>query len=168
MPTVLYKPIKPAKFKAPEIRKAIEREARFIADEVYLDFLLTVSKWSKQPKFEKLVQVGPSSVEILVGTDNLIYKFVSGGTRDHYVPKTGVARMAFRPGYSAKTIPGLITSQTGGASGDLVVRTGRWKVSGIKARKFEETIGKKWKPRFKKRMQKAMRSGVKASGHGTK
>ena len=166
MPTVLWKAIKPQRFKAAAIQKAVEHEAKMIADEVYLDFLLTVSKWSRQPKFDKLIQVGPESVEILVGTDNEIYRYVSGGTRDHYVPKTGVARMAFRPEYTAKTMPGLITSRSGGASGDLIVRTGRWKVSGIEPRKFEETIGKKWQPRFKKRMVDALKKGAKASGHG--
>ena len=168
MPAVLWKAIKPPKFKVPAIRQAIDYEARFIADEIYLDFLLTVSTWTRQPKFEKVVQIGPNEVAILVGTDDRIYRFVSEGTRDHYVPKTGVATMAFQPFYTAKTMPGLITSQRGGASGDVVIRRGRWKVKGIKPRNFEETIGKKWKPRFKKRMVGAMKKGAKASGHGTK
>jgi len=166
MPTVLWKAIKPKRFKAEAIRQAIEYEAKFIADEVYTDFLLTVSKWSRQPKFDKLVQVGPESVEILVGTDNVIYRYVSEGTRPHVIKPTGPWPLRFKGTYKAKTIPGLITSRDGGASGGEVFAMQVYH-PGTEARKFEETIGKKWQPRFKKRMVAALKKGAKATGHGT-
>ena len=92
----------------------------------------------------------------MVGTDNEIYGYVDEGTRDHYVPKTGTALMAFRPGYKAKTAPGKIGSGAGGAFGDRIVRRGRWKVRGIRAREFSPTIQKRRRKPFTRRMVGAM------------
>ena len=166
MPTVLWKAIKPQRFKSAEIRKAVEHEAKMIADEVYLDFLLTVSKWEKQPKFEKEVQVGPDEVAVLVGTDNEIYRFVSEGTRPHVITPKGPWPLRFKDTYTAKTLPGLITSRSGGASGGEVFAR-EVHHPGTEPRKFEETIGKKWQPKFKRRIVGALKRGAKASGHGT-
>ena len=105
MPAILWKSIKPGKFNDKALKAALEKAAEQAADGMLLDFHLTVSKWEHQPDFDTEVSVGPNSVDILAGTDNRIYGYVSGGTRDHFVPKTGRATMAFRPGYKAKTMP---------------------------------------------------------------
>jgi len=163
--TVLWKAIKPQRFKAEEIQKALERKAAYVADQVLLDFLLTVSQWSTQPKFEKLVQVGPESVEVLVGTDDFVYKLVSGGTRPHIIRVKRARALRFQAGYKAKTMPGVISSQSGGAFGPNVYAL-QVQHPGTEARKFEETIGKKWRPRFKREMEQALVEGGRASGHG--
>jgi hypothetical protein len=167
MPAVLFKPIKPAKFNSAAIQAEIERAAKLVADGIRLDFELTVSKWSRRPKFETLLQVGPASVEILVGTDNEIYRYVSEGTRPHVIVPKKAKALRFREGYNAKTIPGVIPSQAGGAFGGVVYSQGVFH-PGTKAREFEKLIEKEWRPRFKKEMEQAMKAGARASGHGVR
>lgn len=167
MPAVLWKPIKPGRFRSEVFRQAIEREARLVADGMLLDFLLTVSKWKRQPKFDKEVSVGPASVDILVGTDDEIYGYVSRGTRPHIIRPVRAKALRFQSGYKAKTTPGLISSQTGGPFGDEVFRL-EVRHPGTEPRNFEKLIAKKWKTEFRKRMQSAMAQASRASGHGIK
>ena len=129
------------------------------------DFAATVKDWAGKPDFTKNVKISFLKVSIEVGTENKIYRYVSKGTRDHWVPKEGVATMAFQPGYKPKTTPGVLSSQAGGAFGERIVRRGRWKVRGIKPRHFEKTIARKWRPRFKAEMHLALKEGALASGH---
>jgi hypothetical protein len=167
MPAVLWKPIKPARFRSEVFRQEMEREARAVADAMLLDFLLTVSKWKRQPKFAKEVSVGPNSVDILVGTDDEIYGYVSRGTRPHIIRPVRAKALRFQAGYKAKTTPGLISSHSGGAFGEEMFRP-EVRHPGTEPRNFEKAIEKKWKPEFRKRMQAAMAQASRASGHGIK
>ena len=107
------------------------------------------------------MDVSGGDAAVLVGTDNEVYGYVDEGTKAHYVPKSGTATMAFRPGYTAKTRPKKISSQSGGAYGDRIVRRGRWRVGGIKAREFTPTIQKRRRKPFTRRMVKAMQKASK-------
>jgi hypothetical protein len=165
MPAVLWKEIKPGRFNERAFVEEIGRRAELVADGMLLDFLLTVSQWEHEPKFDKEVSVGPNSVDILVGTDDQIYRYVSEGTKAHPIRVKNAKALHFQAGYNAKTMPGVISSKAGGAFGDDVFAL-EVQHPGTEARKFEETIAKKWRPRFQKEMQAAMKDAARASGHG--
>ena len=163
---ILVKPIHPAKLNEHAIRAALETELEAVSKDILLDFELTTATWDHKVKFERQVSVGPKSVDILVGTDDEIYGYVNNGTRPHVIlPKTPHGVLAFPSKHKAKTQPGKETAGAGGSSGPTVFAKGVLH-PGTKARKFDRTIAKKWKPRFQKRMEAAMSRAAKVSGHG--
>jgi len=163
---IKVKPIHPSKLNLPAMQQELEDEANSIADDIMLDFLLTTGTWEHDVKFEKIVQVGPDSIEILVDTDDEIYGYVNNGTRPHVIlPKKEGGVLAFPSAYSAKTTPGIASSHAGGSSGETVFAKGVLH-PGTEARKFDEIISKDWEKRFKSRLQEAMKRVAVASGHG--
>lgn len=165
---VQIKIIKPARFKDKAFKSAMRVAARAAGKEMEKDFKKTVATWKKKPKFEKIVAVDPN-VEVLVGTDNEIYGYVNDGTRPHPIFAKRAKALSFRWGgkgsYRPKTKPRFIGSVPGGPTGPRVAFP-YVQHPGTKARKFDETIQKKWTRAFKTRMEKAMSSAAKTSGHG--
>lgn len=144
---------------------ALEAEAERVSKDLLLDFELSVATWDHKVKFERLVSVGPRSVDVLVDTDDEIYRYVNDGTVDHFVaPKKKGGVLAFPAVYAAKSTPGVPVSRTGGSSGPMVFSRGHM-VSGIKARNFDQVIKKEWVSKYKRAMEKAMANARKASGH---
>jgi hypothetical protein len=164
------KAIKPGKFDERAIFAALEAEAEKISHEIKADFEKTVATWNNKPVFERIVSVGPSSIDVLVGTDDQIYNWVDKGTRPHvifagaYTGKSNKTALVFPGTFTAKSIPGVISSRAGSKGGDRVVRP-YVNHPGTEARKFDETIAKKWKTRYKRRMEAALKKGATASGH---
>lgn len=148
-----------------EISKALTSEANAIEGE----YKKTVRYWKHKPKFQKIknIDITGQKAEVIVGTDDKVYGYVDLGTRAHFVPKSGKALMAFRPGYMAKTSVGQIRTSGArwtGAFGKRIVRYGRWKVRGIQARRFSEIIQKRRNPKFRDAMIQAIHIGsVKAN-----
>ena len=168
--TVLVKAIKPKKIKAKEIRLPLLNEQRKIGKEIRKDFERTVNTWKKKPKFEILISLAKGQITVAVVTDSEIYRYVDEGTKPHdiwagfYTGKSEAKVLVFPGTFSAKTIPGVLDAREGSSGGDLVF-TPYVRHPGIKARKFSKKIQKKWKKRYKKRMLKALKIGVKKSGH---
>ena len=162
---LVFKPIRPSKFKLKAFVAEFEKEAKATANDIELDFELTTATWEHQVDFEKLVDVdGPASVDIFVGTDDEIYGYVNDGTEEHIIEPKGPYPLSFQSGYKAKTSPGKMTARTGGAFGPAVFAA--WVLHpGTEARNFDEEIQKVWKPKFKRRMEKAMKRASDASGH---
>ena len=155
------KGIKPKKLNVDAFRLATLNALRAEGRDVKKEYEKTTKTWKRKPEFEVLIGLtrGPGgSASVLVGTDDEVYGYVDEGTRGHYVPKSGAATMAFRPGYKAKTKPRMIGSGSGGASGDRIVRRGRWWVKGIVPREFSPTIQKRRRRPFTRRMVKAMQA----------
>lgn len=167
MSAIVIKPIKPERLRVEAIKQVIEAEANLIANDMLLDFELTTWTWKHQPKFQKIVQVGPDDIEILVGTDDQIYQYLDDGTRKNYpIPKNPATSktLRFQGTYTAKTVPGVISAKSGGASGPFTYRK-QVIHPGIKARKFSKTIAKTWDKKMVKRVDKALQRAIKASGH---
>lgn len=155
--------IKPKKLKVDAFRLELLNALRAEGRDVKKEYAKTTATWRRKPEFEILIGLTGKDASVLVGTDDEIYNYVDQGTRGHYVPKSGTATMAFKPGYKAKTTPRKIGSKSGGAFGERIVRTGRWFVRGIDAREFSPTIQKRRRKPFTRRMVKAMqRAGSKA------
>lgn len=150
---VAVKAIKPTKLLVPAIYAAIEAEAKAAANDLELEFMLTTATWDHQVKFEKLIQVGPKSVEILVDTDDEIYRYVNEGTgiagpkhKTYRIPRAGYANLAFPSIYHAKSQPGRQTSGGGGSSGPMVYASVIEHHPGMKPRRFDKTIMKRFDP----------------------
>lgn len=162
---VLAKAIKPKKLDIPAMVKALSDEAEAISKDMLLDFEVTTAGWEHPVLFERIISIGPTSIDILVGTDDEIYTYVDKGTRPHLILPVRAKALHFQSGYKAKSVPNVITSNmNGGPFGDDVFSKGVMH-PGTEARNFDETIRKKWEPIFKRRMQAAMKQAAKVSNH---
>lgn len=109
------------------------------------DFGVTVQTWNTvHPDFVIQERVGYR----LIYTDNLIYKFVSGGTKVRYATMT--------PDFIAKTSPRVIGS--GAGRGGVMFISKKHPRPGIKAREFELEIKDKWEKELPVIMQRAIDS----------
>ena len=165
MPQMLIvKQIHPNKFKDKAITEALEKEAQAIANDIVLEFTLATATWKHQPKYEKIVQVGPSSIEILVGTDDEIFGYVDKGTRPHMIYPVKAKALAFPSIFVPKSTPGALVSGAG-FSGGATVFAGAVHHPGTKPRNITKQIHRMFSQKTRRRMEKALSNGVKASGH---
>jgi hypothetical protein len=170
---ITMKAIRPKRFKSEAYKQYALEMARETANEVEKDFKATTKTWQHQPRFDKVYSVG-NAIEILVGTNDDIYRYVDEGTKPHpifagiYTGKSNKKALAFQWGgkgsYRAKTKPGVIGSTGGGPTGPMVAFP-YVQHPGTKPRKFSEIIKKKWEPRFKRRAEKLLKDFARASGH---
>jgi len=166
---IVLKEIKASKLNDAAMWHEFQTAILKIADEMEEDFEKTTDTWEHSVKFEKLTDVS-ENMSAMVATDDEIYGYVDKGTRPHAIfPKKPGGKLRFQwagPGsYRAKTTVNVIGSQAGGSSGDMVVFP-YVKHPGTKARNFDTIIMKKWQPKFKRRMEEAMKRAAQKSGHG--
>lgn len=161
---VAFKAIKPSKLNQPGMIAALQKEAKAAADDLELEFMLSTATWDHEVKFEKLIQVGPKSVEILVDTDDEIYRYVNEGTKAHDILPKNANVLAFPSAFRPKSQPGRQTSGAGFKGGPTRFSMGVHH-PGTKARRFDKVIMKRFNPKFKRRMELAMSDAAQASGH---
>lgn len=163
---IVMKAVLPKLLKQDAIRLALLNPMRKTGTDIRQDFDKTTRTWEDKPRFTitRNLNSREGFLRVWVWTEHQHFIWVNEGTRAHYVPKFGKATMAFRK-YKAKTRVRVIESGAGGRFGPTIVRTGRWKVSGIKAREFDKVLKKKWQPQFEDRMIKAMAEARMSSGH---
>jgi hypothetical protein len=165
---IVIKQIKAAKLRSAAMWYELQAAVEKVGKEIQADFEKTTATWEHQPKFEVETDVS-ENLAAMVSTDDKIFGYVDEGTRPHVIRAKNGKRLAFQwagPGsYRAKTSPGVIGSTAGGPSGEMVYPV-EVHHPGTKARHFDKMIRQKWEPRFKQRMEYAMRKAAKASGHG--
>lgn len=159
---ILFKGIKPRKLNDKAMLKKLLDEAISIANDIELDFGLTVGTWERDVEFRKIISIEKKGIAIFVGSDDEIYGYVSGGTKPHIILPVNAAALAFKSGYRAKTVVGQAVARQGGAFGPTIFSAGVIH-PGNEPREFEKLIHKDWKKRFKRRMEKAMKSAAKVS-----
>ena len=168
---VLTKTIKPKALNANAMRSVLLTGMRKMAPQIKKEFESTTKTWKHKPRFEWVVNTKPSGPEILVGTDDEIYRYVNEGTRPHdiwagaYTGKSDKKTLAFPSAFTPKTTPGSLKSGPGSSGGDTVF-TPMVHHPGTKARDFTGQIKKIWAPRFKREMEAVMRDVRKASDNG--
>lgn len=164
---VQIKGIKPARFKDAAFRRVIQKAAQQAADAMQEDFEKTTATWDHKVEFERIIDTDPN-VEVLVGTDDEVYRYVNDGTRPHLIFPKKKKALSFQWGgkgsYRPKTKPSTIGSTPGGPTGPKVARA-YVQHPGTKARNFDKVIQKKWRSAFRRRMEQAMSDAAKASGH---
>ena len=62
-----------------EVQKELENEAKYLEKQ----FKKTTRTWKHKPRFESITAVTGQSMELLVGTDDVIYGWVNNGTKKH-------------------------------------------------------------------------------------
>jgi hypothetical protein len=121
----------------------------FVMEEVVEDFEKTTATWDEEPEFH----VRDVRFRWSVWTDSEIYAYVDRGTRPHVIrPKRPGYPLAFQTGYTAKTVPRVIASRPGGASGPTVYAM-EVHHPGTEAREFTATIYEKWADLFPDRVE---------------
>ena len=144
-----------------KVRAEIENGMKRYTKLVSKYFRTTTQTWKKshQPKFNPHVRVSKKAITGTVSTTARIYRYVSEGTKRHYVRPRRAGSLAFPSGYTAKTSQGNIPARNGGSSGNTVFSRGHW-VSGIKARKFDIQIRDDTADRFEQYMNFAIQNSV--------
>lgn len=170
---IVVKQIHPKKLKVDAMRVALLNPTRDFGKEMKKEFEKTTKTWKHKPKFEILrsipFSIESGKVEVAVMTDDEIYGYVDQGTKPHIIrPKKRGGRLYFKwggPGsYKAKTVPGVIGSRAGGATGSMVAFPYVMH-PGTEERGFDKIIAKYMQPRFKKKLQEAMKRAAQVSGH---
>ena len=161
---IVFKAIKPTTLRKDAFRLEFLSMMHKAEREMIKDFRLTAETWEHKPVFQSQISLigGPS---LLVGTDDEIYGYVNNGTPSHVIQPKLASVLSFQTDFTPKTVPGVIGSKSGGKSGPRR-RAKAVQHPGFEARKFDDTIQKKWKPIFKDRSHEAMKKAAQKSGHG--
>jgi hypothetical protein len=160
---IVMKAIKPAKLKQDAFRLEFLTGLHDMEREIIKDYEKTTETWqSDKPKFAaaiSLKQPGPTLIVDASGGDQ------KGVKKWFWLDKgTKVRRAVMSPDFEPKTRNRFIGSGKG--KGHMVFVSKKISRPGIKAREWTPEITKKWTPRFKKRMEEAMRTAAQKSGHG--
>lgn len=155
MAAVVWKEIKPKRLNQRAMFNELLKGMNQVGKEMKQEYQKTTRTWKNKPEFEIVKDTNPNGPEVLVGTDSLIYKFLDEGTSIRYATMT--------PDFVSKTVPRMLSSRRG--KGGLAYVDTRRPRPGIEAREFSTLIQKKYQPRFKRRMEQAMRDARKRSGH---
>jgi len=171
--TILTKQIKPKRLNDKAFFEEFEKAAKVISKEMKKEFEITTIGWKTDVKFEELVSVGPTSIDVLVATDNEIYGYVNDGTVPHVITAKKGKTLAFRwggPGsYRAKTATGKqVHNPAGGQTSGNMIFPMAVQHPGTKAREFDKLIKKMFEKKFTRAMELALKKGVARSGHAMK
>jgi hypothetical protein len=119
------------------------------------DFQKTTATWSKQPDWTMKEQ----SDGYLVGTNNDIWNMLDRGTRAHRIIARRAKRLRFSSGYRAKTRPGFVGSQSGGAGGGVVFAQSVMH-PGTTARGWSKLIGAKYRVQMQRYIQQRIKEAM--------
>ena len=151
-------------------KREITNELKFFGKDVKREFDGVVSDWTAKNRPKFVVETRTKSDEITVivrpfkrRKASRIFKWVDEGTRPHVIrPKPGnkTGRLFFRTGYQPKTLPvAKAHAGPGIATGPLVIAKSV-RHPGTKPRLFTQTIMKKSRPVFRRRMENAFKRAV--------
>lgn len=133
---------------------AMNRATRRLANTALQDFNRTVETWDSTVRFELKYKLNPSNdiEEFAIYNTDLIYKWVTYGTKAHKIPKkreqpvfdkdgkiVPPKRLKFMNGYNAKTQAGQVDSSSGGSFGEYVFAK-EVMHPGIEARHFDDLV----------------------------
>lgn len=134
--------------------RAIDNTLDQQAAAVKSQFNVTTMTWKNRPTF--LMRTTPGIREIY--TTDLIYKYVSEGTKPHIiVPRNAKALHFFATGFRAKTrIRVIERSNIGATATQDETFTQLVHHPGTEAREFAEAIAEKWQDELPKQLQRAI------------
>lgn len=144
----------PTAIKSSIFRDEIEREVKTIEKAALDDFKRTTATWKHKPKFTATLKKEQDRITLTVGTDDLQYKFVDGGTRVRYA--------VMSKDFKAKTQPDVILSTPG--KGKVLFVSKKHPRPGIKARHFTKWIMKSITPEFKRVVKNALQRFTRRTG----
>ena len=163
---VVIKAIKPKRFNDKAMTERLRYHAKKVAAEMAKDYEATTKTWQHKPEFKQAVSAGKGLEGVVaeVSTTDKVYGYVDQGTKPHIIRPKRAKRLAFPSMFSPKTTPRVLGSVPGmrGPQDTFAMEVHH---PGTKPREFSKMIEVKWTPRFKARMQDAMKDAAKASGH---
>jgi len=165
---IVMRKLTPPALRVRAMYEPLVRVVRDMGPEMEKDLKEITKTWEKPVVFDVRTHatIGRNRLDVTVETEDERFIWVSEGTKSHMVPKKGVATMAFRK-YKAKTRVLWVGSVPGGRYGPIIVRRGRWRVSGIKARHYDIALAERYQAIMERRVYDAMTNEVIAlSGHG--
>lgn len=125
------------------------------AEAAKADIEATFATWTHQPS----VTVKERSDGYSITVEDEVWNMLDVGTRAHRIVARKAKRLRFVGGYRAKTRPGFIGSQSGGASGGVVFRQSVMH-PGTKARSWSKLIGTKYRAKLQTFISKRIREAV--------
>ena len=155
---ITFKPILPGKFRPKVFEQEFMRTAEATSKRAVREFKKTHQTWQEQkPTWRREVKVTDRFARWQVDTSHLIYYFLNNGTEVRYAAMT--------PGFKPKTRVRFIGSSPGfGGFSHLNTRKPPGP-NGIEAREWDQAIAKRMEPIVIKGYERAMKAGVKRSGH---
>jgi len=162
----LFRTIRPKNLNVKAFERRMKEGLVEVEKGMLSDFHKTTRTWDHPVKFSSRTRVTSQPLQVLVWTTDRIYRFVNDGTRAHTIaPRKKGGVLAFPAKTVPKTTPRLISSRQGFKSKKTVFVRGSVRVRGITARKFDITIQKKWRPKFKQLLQQKLNQAARESGH---
>jgi hypothetical protein len=135
------------------IKTALDETAALIV----ADFEITVNSWDHGVSFDLQ---SPSPYLRTITTGDGIYTMLNAGTKAHAIRPRRAKRLSFSGPFRPKTLPKTIFSGPGYIGG-IVFYPMRVRHPGTKARKWDETIAKKWRKPFAQMVQQRINAAVK-------
>ena len=147
-----------------EVQKELENEAKYLEKQ----FKKTTRTWKHKPRFESITAVTGQSMELLVGTEDVIYGWVNNGTKKHPItPRNKSGLLRFRKdGYKPKTRVGVVNSFAGRKAKPPLYSFKQVTHPGIKPRNFAANIARQREKTFVRKINNAVKRGIRLSGHG--
>lgn len=158
------------------IQEELVATVRDTTEEGIAHFERITVQWKRKPKFRPVLTVRPSVIKSEIGISGagaLQWIWIDRGTgrrgpkKRAYVilPKDPAGRLKFQTGYAARTAPVAKFNRGPGRSFGPWVSPKVVVHPGIRPRKFTETLfEKRLSPPFKKRIENAIRRGVRRAG----
>jgi hypothetical protein len=169
MPQVLFRQIKsnPIRWSVfyDEIAKTLDDTVK---PELIEWFDKVTADWTHKPDFKATKSITPSEMTVNVypiGTEAKIWKYVSGGTKPHLIPKSPLPyHLKFNWGgygsYKARTTTSGGYKGPGKVIGGTIHRPKQVHHPGNKPRRFEYFIAKWYRPRYRQVMKNAVARGL--------
>lgn len=152
-----WKPKRPPRLDGKEIRLELLHELEEIGEDMLEDFEQTIATWDGEtPDFEVKAELtradGATMQIVLVGDAKGINKWLwlNFGTSVRYAQLS--------EDWESKTVPGRL--RTGQGAGRVVRIDVNNPQPGIEARGWSGIIAEDWRPKFRARMQEALRRGA--------
>jgi hypothetical protein len=162
---IVIKAIKPKPINLAVFQKYATEAVRRTVDTANTEFAKTYATWDNKPPFTKTIKATGLNVEGEVFTTDQVYAWVNNGTPPHLIPKAGPGLLAFSEGYTAKTMPGVLYSRSGGSFGNKVIGVMQVHHPGTKPRLFDKAVATYTNPWFKYWGDYYMKIAAKESGH---
>lgn len=122
------------------------------AEDALKDFQKTTATWRNQPDWTIKERADGATVS----TDNDVWNMLDKGTRAHRIVARKAKRLRFSSGFSAKTRPGFVGSQSGGSSGGPVFAQSV-QHPGTTARGWSKLIGAKYRAQLQRYIEKRIK-----------
>lgn len=134
---------------------AAQKGMQDAAEDVQKDIEATVKTWQHDVAIEVKARSDGYSIEV----HDDIWNMLDKGTRAHRIVARRAKRLRFAGGFTAKTRPGFIGSQSGGTSGGPVFAQSVMH-PGTTARGWSKLIGAKYRSRLQQYISKRIREAM--------